>query len=222
MNEPITIRTFLEADGVADWRIVSDGACAFFPTETFAISARFVAALADLPGIDDRGTGVDIRHDGVTVRLVTVSEQHFGLSRKDLDLARAVSRTAADHGLTAEPSAVQSVLIIPGASSVPDIRPFWQAVLAYEPRPDSPDEDLVDPHDRSPALWLEQMQEPRPDGGGAIHVAVWMGPEEAEARVAATLAAGGRMVRDTFAPAWWTVADAAGNEADIATALYRD
>jgi 4a-hydroxytetrahydrobiopterin dehydratase len=40
--------------------------------------------------------------------------------------------------------------------------------------------------------------------------------------VAAPLAAGGRMVRDGFAPAWWTLADAAGNEADIATPKGRD
>jgi hypothetical protein len=30
------------------------------------------------------------------------------------------------------------------------------------------------------------------------------------------------MVRDQFAPAWWTLADAAGNEADIATTTGRD
>jgi hypothetical protein len=30
------------------------------------------------------------------------------------------------------------------------------------------------------------------------------------------------MVRDEFAPAWWTLADAAGNEADIATVMSRD
>jgi 4a-hydroxytetrahydrobiopterin dehydratase len=66
------------------------------------------------------------------------------------------------------------------------------------------------------------MEQPRADGGGAIHVAVWVAPEVAETRVAAALAAGGRMVRDTFAPAWWTLADAAGNEVDIATVLERD
>ena len=32
----------------------------------------------------------------------------------------------------------------------------------------------------------------------------------------------GRIVRDDFAPAWWTLADAAGNEADIATTMSRD
>ena len=87
---------------------------------------------------------------------------------------------------------------------------------------DSPDEDLVDPRGRGPAFWFEQMQEPRPDGGGAIHVAIWVPYEQAEARIAAALAAGGRMVRDEFAPSWWTLADAAGNEADIATTMSRD
>jgi 4a-hydroxytetrahydrobiopterin dehydratase len=66
------------------------------------------------------------------------------------------------------------------------------------------------------------MAEPRADGGGAIHVAVWVPPDQAEARVAAALAAGGRMVRDQFAPRWWTLADAAGNEADVATTQGRD
>jgi 4a-hydroxytetrahydrobiopterin dehydratase len=46
--------------------------------------------------------------------------------------------------------------------------------------------------------------------------------EQAEARVAAALAAGGRIVRDEFAPARWTLADSAGNEADIATTMNRD
>jgi len=39
--------------------------------------------------------------------------------------------------------------------------------------------------------------------------------------VAAALAAGGRLVRDQSAPTWWTLADAAGNEADICTTMSR-
>ena len=119
-------------------------------------------------------------------------------------------------------SGVQSVLVIPGAPDVAVVMPFWQALLGYERRPDSPDEDLIDPRDRGPAFWFEAMDEPRSDGGGAIHVAVWVPIEEAEARVAAALAAGGTIVRDTFAPAWWTLADAAGNEADVASIAHRD
>jgi len=158
----------------------------------------------------------------VTVRLITVSEDHYGMSMRDVELARQISAVARDLGLSADPSAVQSVLVIPGAPDTAEVMPFWQAVLGYEPRADTPDEDLVDPRGRGPAFWFEPMDEPRPDGGGAIHIAVWVPYEQAEARVAAALAAGGRMVRDGFAPAWWTLADAAGNEADIATTMGRD
>lgn len=66
-----------------------------------------------------------------------------------------------------------------------------------------------------------RRREPR-QGGGAIHIAIWVPPEQAEVRVAAALAAGGHLVRDEFAPAWWTLADAEGNEADVATTLTRD
>jgi len=44
--------------------------------------------------------------------------------------------------------------------------------------------------------------------------------EQAERRVQAALAAGGRLVRDR-SPMWWTLADAAGNEVDIATTKSR-
>ena len=117
---------------------------------------------------------------------------------------------------------VQSLLVIPGAPDRAKVTPFWRAVLGYEPRRDSPDEDLVDPRGRTVPFWFEQMKAPRPDGGGAIHVAVWVPFEQAEARIAAALAAGGHMVRDEFAPSWWTLADEAGNEADIATVKDRD
>ena len=61
----------------------------------------------------------------------------------------------------------------------------------------------------------------RGDGGGAIHVAIWLPYEVAEARVAAALAAGGHLVRDR-APMWWTLADSAGNEIDISTVKGRN
>jgi hypothetical protein len=40
--------------------------------------------------------------------------------------------------------------------------------------------------------------------------------------VAAAVAAGGRVVFDKYAPAWWTLADPEGNEVDIATWQGRD
>ena len=221
MTDHISAQQFRESDGVQDWRVLSEGACCLF-RGSFAASTRFVAAIGERIGIDDHHPDIDVRRDGVTVRLITITGDYFGMSQADVELARRISALARDHGLIADPSGVQTLLVVPGAPRIAEIVPFWRAVLGYEPRGDSPEEDLVDPLDRGPAFWFEQMAAPRPDGGGAIHLAIWVPYEQAEARVAAGLAAGGRLVRDDHAPAWWTLADAAGNEADIATTHSRD
>lgn len=217
----MTPKQFHESAGVGDWRVLSDGAHAFYRTSSFAEAARLVQGISELAGIDDHQPHVDLRPDGVTVRLLSKSEDFYGMAERDVELARQISTAATKLGLPADPSAVQSLLIVPGATSIPEIVPFWRAALGYEPRLDSPDEDLVDPHNRDTAFWFEQMLAPRPDGGGAVHIAVWVPFEQAERRISAALAAGGRMVRDEFAPSWWTLADAAGNEVDIATTARR-
>jgi 4a-hydroxytetrahydrobiopterin dehydratase len=222
MTDQITPKQFHEAQGVEDWRVVGDGACAYFRTGSLAVGARFVQAISELPGVEDHGADVDVRGAGVTVRLITYTDDYYGMSRRDIELARQISAVARKLGLSADPSAVQSVLVIPGAGAPAAVMPFWRAVLGYEHRRDNPSEDLVDPHGRGPAFWFERMDEPRPAGGGAIHIAIWVPYEQAEARISAALAADGRMVRDAFAPSWWTLADTAGNEADIATAKGRD
>ncbi|HSJ51610.1 MAG TPA: VOC family protein [Actinomycetota bacterium] len=222
MDDRISPQRFQEAEGAEDWRVVGDGACTFFGTGSFAESAALVQSIAELDGVADHPPALDVRNDGVTVRLITVLDDHYGMTERDLRVARGISALARDLGLTADPSVVQSVLVIPGAPDPGKVMPFWQAALGYERRPDSPDEDLVDPRDRGPAFWFEAMEEPRPGELGAIHVAVWVPVEQAEARVASALAAGGRLVRDDFAPAWWTLADAAGNEADIASIAQRE
>jgi len=222
MTDGISPKQFHESDGVEDWRVLGEGACAYFRTGSFAAGVRLVQAIGGLGGLDDHHPDVDLRHDGVTVRLITVSDDWYGPSQRDVDLARQISAIARKQGVSADPAVVQTLLVIPGAPVTAEVMPFWRAVLGYEPRSDSPDEDLVDPRSRGPSFWFEPMNEPRPDGGGAIHVAIWVPHDKAEARIAAALAAGGRMVRDQCAPAWWTLADAAGNEADIATTTGRD
>ena len=194
MTDRISPKQFHESEGVEDWRVIGDGACAYFRTGSFEASAWLVQAISQLPGVEHHRPDVDVRHDGVTVRLITNTDDYYGMSQRDAEMARQISAAARRLGLSADPSAVQSVLV----------------------------KDLVDPHGRGPGFWFERMNEPRADGGGAIHVAVWVPHEHAEARIAAALAAGGRMVRDKFAPSWWTLADAAGNEIDIATTRGRD
>jgi len=220
--KPITVREFHAADGTEDWRVVGDGALAFFRTESFADGAELVQAISTLPGVEEHRPDIDVRADGVTVRLLSVTSDHYGMTDRDVETARLISAAARKLGLASDPSSVQSLLVVPGALRTAEVMPFWEAILGYERRPDSPEEDLVDPHRRGAPFWFEQMQEPRGDGGGAIHIAVWLPYEEAEARIAAALAAGGHIVRDDYAPSWWTLADSAGNEADISTAQGRD
>jgi 4a-hydroxytetrahydrobiopterin dehydratase len=222
MSDQISPRNFAQTEGLEDWRVIGDGACVYFRTQSFTAGAGLVQAISELPGVEDHPPDVDLRPDGVTVRLITTTDHYYGMSQQDVVLARQISGAARELGLLADQAAVQNLLVIPGATNIAEILPFWRAVLGYEPRPDSPEEDLVDPRSRGSSFWFEQMDEPHSDGGGAIHVAVWVPYEHAEARIAAALAAGGRMVRDEFAPSWWTLADAAGNEADIATVKGRD
>jgi 4a-hydroxytetrahydrobiopterin dehydratase len=222
MSDRITPQQFHEAEGVEDWAVLSEGACTYFRTGSFVAGARLVQAISEVDGLDDHHSSIDVRHDGVTVRLLTTAHDYWGMSERDVVLARQISAVAREQGVRADPSAVQTLLVIPGAPDTAKVLPFWRAVLGYEPRPDSPEEDLVDPRNIGPGLWFEAMDEPRGDGGGAIHIAVWVPDDQAEARVAAALAAGGRIVRDDRAPSWWTLADAAGNEADIATTIGRD
>jgi 4a-hydroxytetrahydrobiopterin dehydratase len=222
MDDHISWRQFRESDGVRDWRNLSGGSTALFRASSFVAATRFAADIGALDGVEHHApAAIDIRGHEVAVQLQTVSRTYRGMSQRDVRLARAISALAQAQGLTADPSVVQSLLVYVGVPGDADVLPFWRAVLGYEGGPDEPN-GAIDPHGRGPTFWIEAMEDARPGGVGAIHVAVWVPAEQAEARVAAALAAGGRLVRGEDAPAWWTLADAAGNEADIATTMGRD
>ncbi|HEY6685860.1 MAG TPA: VOC family protein [Propionibacteriaceae bacterium] len=69
------------------------------------------------------------------------------------------------------------------------------------------DEDLLDPYGRWPSIWFQQMDTPRRQRN-RIHIDVFVPHDQAEARVAAAIAAGGRLVSDQHAPPCWSLADA--------------
>ena len=189
MTERIFSRQFHGEERGEAWRVLPEGAYAFFRTDSFAASVRFVDAISGLVRERD-DPHVDIRPDGVTVLLRALKED--GLVQTDRDLARAISTTAREMRLMPDPAAIQSLSIIPGATDRAGIMPFWQRVLGYQPRSESPDEDLVDPHGRLAPFWFEQMDELRADGAGTIHPVVWVPWDQTESRVEAALAAGGR------------------------------
>jgi len=201
--------------------VLGEGACAYFRTGSFTAGARLVHAIGELAGLGEHHPDLDLRHEGVTVRLLTTADDWYGLTERDLDLARQISAVARQLGLSADPSALQTVQVSIDALVGSEVMPFWRAVLGYEYRPDSPDEDLIDPRGRGPSLWFQEMDAPRPQRN-RIHIDVWVPHDQAEARVKAAIAAGGRLVTDEHAPGWWTLADPEGNEVDVATWMDHD
>ncbi|HEX8580806.1 MAG TPA: VOC family protein, partial [Acidimicrobiales bacterium] len=141
-----------------------------------------------------------------------------GLDARYVDLARRISAAAGEAGATADPAAVQDVQTAIDAMEIPSVRRFWAAVLAYE---EWGDEDVVDPHRQGPPIWFQQMDAPRPQRN-RIHFDVFVPHDQAQARIVAALAAGGRMVSDANAPASWLLADPEGNEVCVATWQGRD
>ncbi|WP_344176898.1 VOC family protein [Kribbella lupini] len=97
------------------------------------------------------------------------------------------------------------------------VLPFWRAVLGYG---QLGEDYLFDPVRRGPGFGLQQMDVAR-GGRNRMHLDVAVPHELAEERVAAALAAGGRLVSDEHAPKWWVLADAEGNEVCIATWVGR-
>jgi 4a-hydroxytetrahydrobiopterin dehydratase len=212
MSETITPQRFHEFD----WRVVRSDACAHFRTRSFAAGVALVDAIGRLAEAANHHPDVDLRPDGVTVRLRTNGSD--GLSEREVALAQQISAAAGELGVSADPTSLQIVQIAIDALVVPDVMPFWRAVLGYR---EVDDGDLIDPLFQGPPVWFQQMDAPRPQRN-RIHIDVYVPHDQAGARVAAALAAGGHVVSDENAPGWWTLADAEGNEVDVAPWPDRD
>jgi 4a-hydroxytetrahydrobiopterin dehydratase len=216
MTEQIAPQQFHEAVGVEDWRVLFSGACAHFRTGSFAKGVALVDAIGRLADAANHHPDVDLRYAGVTVRLI--SHDVNGLSQRDIELAQQISEAARELGVTADPTAVQDIQVAIDALVGPEVMPFWRAVLGYR---DTDEEDhLLDPRSRGPSFFFQEMEVPRPQRN-RIHIDISVPHDQAEARIAAAIAAGGHLVTDQYAPAWWTLADAQGNEVDVATWMDR-
>ncbi|RAO59990.1 VOC family protein [Micromonospora saelicesensis] len=189
------------------------------------VAARVVAAC----GSDADGhLRADIRPERVVLTLQ--SSDRAALTARDIDLAHRISAAMRNVGLRTEPEigtgaprSVQLVEIALDALDIAAVRPFWKAVLGYtdEAGADGPKDPIVDPVGQGPALWFQQMDQPRPDRN-RIHLDICVPHDEAPRRIEAALTAGGRRVSASHAPAFWVLADIEGNEACVTTWQGRD
>jgi len=209
------------SDGVAKlgWRLILGTVQAYVLTGSLAAGAGFAAQVAALPDADGHVL-LDVRDDRVVVTVRTAEEDW--VLAEDIELAREITSVAESLGLpvqaAGEPRVTQTIEIGIDALDIPKVRPFWKAVLGYV---DSGPGAVTDPLSAGPAVWFQQMDAPRPQRN-RIHFDVSVPAEEAQARIDAALAAGGRLVYVDEAPAFWVLADPEGNEACVCTWQGRD
>jgi 4a-hydroxytetrahydrobiopterin dehydratase len=150
-----------------------------------------------------------IAGDGLSVRL---SRGVFRLEERHTGRARAVSATARSLGAVADRTGVHEVQLAIAAKPGAVGAGFWRAVLGYARLAG---DSAIDPLGHGSTAWMQELDPDKPLRH-AMHLDVSAAREHAEARVAAALAAGGRIVDDADAPAGWILAGRAGNRVCIA------
>lgn len=207
----LTADEFAAIEGLADWRYGLGAIHATFAAPSFPVGAELVAAIAEAAERAVHHPDVDLRYPG-RVHVVLSTHATGGVTTADVDLAREISGLAAAAGASSEPTLAQSVEVAIDTMDADRIRPFWAAVLDYRDDHGA----LVDPRRVGPSFWFQQMDVPRTERS-RFHIDVTVPHDVAEQRVAAAIAAGGALVTDEYARAWWVLADADGNEACICT-----
>ena len=203
-------KQFLDATDAdaSDWVILHGGATAVFRTASLTEAAQLASVIAAMPGAKGNGVLLTLSDTALTVRL---TRDIWQLEGEHLALARRISEAALRHGVKADRSAVQEVQL--AISAKPDAvdLPFWRAVLGYAPMAD---DNAVDPLGHSSTVWMQPLNADKALRH-AMHLDVSVAREQVATRLAAALAAGGRIVDDSHAPAHWTLSDRAGNRVCI-------
>ena len=215
-TEKLTSTQVSASAGLDDWRVLLRTLQGSFRTGSMAKGLEFATRIGAAADAADHHPDLTITYPRVHVLLTTHDTK--GLTARDVDLARTISAIAVELGITAQPTVATQLEIAIDALDIAAVKPFWEAVLGY--RSNSAD-DCVDPYGRAPAFWFQQMDEPRIQRN-RIHLDVTVPHDVAQQRIAAALAAGGTLVSDTQAPAFWILADPEGNEACICTWQGRD
>ena len=208
----------VEAAGLSDWRQLFEALRTRFRTGDFATGLRLVGRIGELAEAANHHPDVDLRYPHVNVTLF--SHDVFGVTSRDVDLARGISEAAAELGVEADPSAVSVVEIGLDSADHAEIKPFWRAVLGMTDHPHF-EQELRDLAGALPTLWFQETT-PHEEPRQRFHLDIRVPPEVASERIAAALEAGGRLVNDEEAPRYVVLADAQGNKACVTTGLGRD
>jgi 4a-hydroxytetrahydrobiopterin dehydratase len=191
------------------WAHVYDSLKTRIATPDFAAGLALVETIGAVAEELDHHPDVDLRYAFVEIRLT--SHDIGGVTRRDIRLARRIDELAATAGLATDRSQVSHLEIGLDSPKAAQIRDFWAAVLQTENR----GEEVVDPAGALPTVWFQRSgsEEPRQ----RWHFDLWVEPEQVQPRIDAAIAAGGSLVSNAAAPAYWVLADAEGNRMCLCT-----
>lgn len=195
------------------WRWLLGALHAVFDTPDLSASAAFAVAVSE-HATDATSVSLTLADNRTRI---TLANRTSGVTATEVQLAERLSQAADELRLIAVPDRIEAVELALD-TPVPDaVRPFWAAVLGLV----DDGEDVVDPSGVLPPLWFQQSDSDALDRQ-RFHLDVSVPPEVADQRIAAAVAAGGRVVERRFEPAFTVLADADGNQACVCTALGRD
>lgn len=207
------------AAGLDDWRQVWSLLEARFRTGDFATGLALVDRIGAAAEEADHHPDITLTYPEVVVTLT--SHDVGGITSRDLGLARRISEYAAEAGAVADVSGLTRLELGLDSADGSRLAPFYAALAGAEVEQG----EVVDRSGQVPTVWFQDTDPARRPAEGEVdqrwHLDVWVPHDEAQARLAAVLEAGGRLVSDDAAPSYWIVEDADGNRSCICTPVGR-
>ncbi len=207
--------------GLADWRQLMGTIRARFRTGGFATGLRLVELIGAAAQEANHHPEIRLSYGEVLVELS--SHDVGGLTSRDVDLARRISASAHELGAAADVAGLTRLDVGLDTADGARLAPFYAALLGSTLRDGEP----VDASGQVPTVWWQEPGEegtalPPTDVPQRWHFDVWVPLDEGERRVQAALAAGGTLVSDERAPAYWVIEDPDGNRSCVCTVAQRD
>lgn len=220
MDDPQPKLTAMEVReaGIGGWRQILGRIKAWFHTGDFATGLTLVNMIGKAAEAANHHPDITLTYADVIVALH--SHDVHGITDRDIDLARHISRAAAELGVETDVSGLTQLELGLDTVAGQHLAPFYAALIGSELDRGEP----VDTSGQVPTVWWQNPEQPDPQWHlpeqsfpERWHFDAWVPHDNAEHRLSAVLEAGGTLISDAAAPSYWVVEEADGNRSCICT-----
>lgn len=206
------------AEGLEDWPFFLDRLHGRFETGSFARGLELITRIAEAAEAATHHPDIELTYPRVEVRLV--SHDVGGVTSRDIELARQISAIARELGVPAAPGDVSTLELALDVPDISQVGGFWATVLGSQFSASA--SEVRDPQGRINTLWFQDAPQASGEVQQRFHLDIVVPRAVAPERVRAAVEAGGTLVTDEYAPAFWVLADAYGNKVCVCTADGRE